>query len=406
MSSPTRPTTPGTEPDFPGARSARCPFDPPQQHTEWRQSAGLQKVRLANGQTAWAVSRYEDAKHVLSDPRFSADGRRYPQLLNADDTSAPAAFPRMDDPEHARIRRTLTGEFTVRRIESMRPFVREVVHRFADEFAAAGPPNDLVTGYALPIPSLVISQLLGVPYEKDHELFQSCATTLQHMHSTTEQKKAAKRQLFTYLVELVERKQDQPGDDLISRLLEQYATTGELTPHMIAMNSMIILHAGHETTANMIGLGTLALLQNPDQADIIRDTDDPKTLATAVEELLRYLSIAQDMVLRVATEDLTIGGQAVKEGDMLTLNLPSANRDGIFRNADELDLHRHTRGHLAFGYGIHQCLGQALARVELQEALPAILRRLPNLKLAIPLEQVKFRSDMSAYGVHELPLTW
>ncbi|MBP2328379.1 cytochrome P450 [Kibdelosporangium banguiense] len=194
----------------------------------------------------------------------------------------------------------------------------------------------------------------------------------------------------------------EPVDDAAERV-----ATGELTVPEVAMNGMVLLFAGHETTANMIGLATLALLENPGKAARIRDTDDPAVVGSAVEELLRYLSIAQDMILRVAAEDLTIGGQLVRAGDLLTVNLPAANRDPAFLDqADDFDVDRNTRGHLAFGYGVHQCLGQNLARAELQIALPALLRRLPNLRLAIPLEEVRFRHDMSAYGVHELPVMW
>ncbi|MBB5779287.1 cytochrome P450 [Nonomuraea jabiensis] len=225
--------------------------------------------------------------------------------------------------------------------------------------------------------------------------------------ASPQEKGEASGALFAYLLGLVERKEREPGDDLISRLLTERVATGQLSREEAAMNGMILLFARHETTANMIGLGTLALLQNPDQAARIRDTDDPAVVANAVEELLRYLSIAQDMIVRVATEDLTIGGHLIRAGEAVTVNLPDANRDTVFLDQpDTVDLARNTRGHLAFGYGVHQCLGQNLARVELQVALPALLRRLPGLRLAVPLEEVKFRHDKSAYGVHELPVAW
>ncbi|MFI6693631.1 cytochrome P450 [Streptomyces sp. NPDC050433] len=409
MSTATGQTQPndGTDlPDYPGARSSRCPFDPPPVQAGWRRANGLTQVRLSNGRIAWAVTRYDDVKQLLGDPRLSADGHRYPQLMETQQHGQPQAFPRMDDPEHSRIRRTLTGEFTVKRVEAMRPHVRSLVDRFLEELIAAGSPADLVRAYALPIPSLVISLLLGVPYD-DHTFFQTRSATLMRKGTPQEERKAASGELFGYLLELVKRKEREPGDDLISRLItERVVTTGELTHHDVAMNSMVILHAGHETTANMIALGTLALLENPEQAARIRDTDDPKVVATAVEELLRYLTIAQDMLVRVATEDIIVGGHLVREGEMLVSGLPSANRDGVFGTADALDLDRDAQGHVAFGYGVHQCLGQSLARVELQEALPALLRRLPDLRLAVPLEEVRFRHDMVVYGVHELPVAW
>lgn len=393
-------------PTFPGVRSQRCPFDPPANYADWRREDGLQRANLWNGSTAWVVSRYEDVRAVMADPRISADSRLYPVLNPSTQMGQPHAFPRMDDPDHARLRRMLTGEFTVKRTAAMRPEIERMVDHFLDEMISRGQPADLVRDYALPLPSLVISLLLGVPYE-EHEFFQTHSATMNYANATAEEKGAAGKALFGYLFGLVERKQREPGDDLISRLLAERVATGELSAQEVAMNGMILLFAGHETTANMISLATLALLENPEKAARIRDADDPALVANAVEELLRYLTIAQDMILRVATEDMTIGGQLVRAGELLTVNLPAANRDPSFLDqADDLDLDRNPRGHLAFGYGVHQCLGQNLARLELQVALPALLRRLPGLRLAIGLEEVRFRHDMSAYGVHELPVLW
>jgi cytochrome P450 len=261
--------------------------------------------------------------------------------------------------------------------------------------------------FALPIPSLVISVMLGVPYS-DHAFFQHHSDTVNNAAATTQDKQASQGALFGYLLELVGRKEREPGDDIISRLLAEHVATGDLGRESVAMNGIILLVAGHETTANMLGLGTLALLENPEQAARIRDTDDPRLIANAVEELLRYLTIAQDMVVRMALEDVTIGGQLVKAGEGLIMSLPAANRDAaMFEQADTLDIdRRNARMHVAFGYGIHQCLGQALARAELQIALPALLRRLPDLRLAVPIEQLRFREGLSTYGVHELPVAW
>lgn len=395
-------------PDFPGTRSGRCPFDPPTEYAQWRLGQGLQRVRTSHGRSAWVVSRFEDAKVVLNDPRFSADAHRFPQLVNSSQGAGQMqVFPRMDDPEHARIRRMFTGEFTVKRVEALRPRIRELINGLLDEMTGQGQePTDLVRAYALPVPSLVISLLLGVPYE-DHPFFQKHSAVLTYREASRDEKIAARDALFAYVLDLVERKESEPGDDLISRLIVERVATGELSRQELAVNCKTLLFAGHETTASMIGLGTLALLENPEQAARVRDTDDPKLVAGTVEELLRYLSIVQEFIHRVATEDLTLGGQRVRAGDLLTVNLPAANRDAHFDAPDVFDIHRTTPGgHLAFGHGIHQCLGQTLARVEMQEALSMLLRRLPALRLAVPLEEVKFRHDMATFGVHELPVTW
>lgn len=393
-------------PDFPGTRDARCPFDPPAAYADWRRGQGLQRVRMLNGRAAWAVTRYDDVKEGLSDPRVSADGRRFPELVSSDEKERPAAFPRMDDPGHARIRRMLTGEFTVKRVEAMRPKIRDLVDSVLDDMIAKGErPTDLVSAYALPIPSLVISLLLGVPYE-DHAFFQKHSAIINHSEASPQEMQTASGALFGYLADLVRRKEDEPGDDLVTRLLNDRVATGQLSPRELAMNAMILLHAGHDTTANVIALGTFALLSHPEQAAKLRDADDPKMIERAVEELLRYLTISQDMLVRIATEDLTIGGQLVRAGETLTFSLPSANRDTIFPAAGVLDFDRDTRGHVVFGYGVHGCLGQNLARVELQEALPALLRRLPGLRLAVAPQEVELRHTMATFGVHALPVTW
>ena len=392
-------------PVFPGDRSARCPFNPPAEYDGWRAEAGLRQASW-NGHTVWVVSRYEDIKAAMADPRISAEALALQSNGAHEGPNAPDIFPRMDDPEHARLRRMLTKDFTVKRINAMRPQIEEMANDFIDTMVATGAPGDLVPDYALPIPSLVISLLLGVPYT-DHDFFQSVTATMMRKDAPREEKAKASRQFFGYMLELVARKEREPADDLMTRLVHEHVLTGELRRETAAMNGVILLNAGHETTANMIALGTAALLEHPDQAAVLRDSDDPVVIANAVEELLRYLTIVHSLVARVAKEDLEIGGQLVKAGEGLVMNLPAGNWDPGFAGTPEtLDFGRAARGHVAFGYGVHQCLGQTLARAELQIALPTLLRRLPGLRLALPLEEIRFRNDMSIYGVHELPVVW
>jgi cytochrome P450 len=360
-----------------------------------------------NGHTVWSVNRYDDIKFAMSDPRVSANTLGFLQGSgNHEGPGAPDVFPRMDDPEHSRLRRMLTKDFTVKRVNAMRPEIEEMAHGFIDAMVAKGQPADLVSDYALPIPSLVISVLLGVPYS-DHEFFQAITGTLMNMTVPQEEKTRASAEFFGYMMELVARKEREPGDDLISRVIRDHVHAGQVRRETVAMNGVILLNAGHETTANMIALGTAALLDNPAALARIRDTDDSDVVANAVEELLRYLTIVHSLVARVATEDVEIGGQLVKAGEGLIINLPAGNWDEAFVEQPEiLDIDRPARGHVAFGYGVHQCIGQSLARAELQIALPTLLRRLPGLRLAEPLERLRFRNDMSIYGLHALPVAW
>ncbi|WP_326759025.1 cytochrome P450 [Streptomyces phaeochromogenes] len=392
-------------PPFPGVRSARCPFDPPTDYAAWREGEGLRRA-LWRGEPMWVVSRFADIREALGDPRLSADDRTpgFPVPAPAGSEVA-QSFVRMDDPEHIRLRRMLTGEFTVKRMERLRPLIQEQVDHFLEQMISQRSPADLVSAYAFPIPSMVISLMLGVPYE-DHEHFQEHSATIVRSDATEEEKQAATMALAGYMYELAARKQHEPADDLISRQLQRVAA-GEISHDTVVVNGMALLVAGHETTANMIALSTLALLEQPDELARIRDTDDPAVVANAVEELLRYLTIVQDGIFRVATEDVTVGGQLVRAGEALLMNLPAGNRDATFSaTPDTFDADRTTRGHLAFGYGTHQCLGQPLARVELQIALPALLRRLPDLRLAMPLDQIAFRNNTITYGPHVLPVAW
>ncbi|XKK61297.1 cytochrome P450 [Streptomyces sp. ARC32] len=399
-------------PAFPQERSTRCPFDPPAAYRDWRQTAGLRKARLWDGSQVWMVTRYEDIRTALRDPRVSADVRHpgFPRVAPGSRIPGPedeVGFARTDDPRHAEHRRMLTRFFTVKSTESMRQDIEDVVSGNLDRMTAHGRSADLVAEFALPVPSEVIARLLDVPYE-DHVFFQENARKLFDLTLSAAEVRAASQALAAYLLQHLERKEREPGDDLLSRLVTERIVTGELTRRQAVPMAMALLVAGHETTATMIALGTLVLLRHPDQLALVRDTDDPRVVAGAVEEILRHLTIADNVIVRVAGEDLTIGGQLVRAGEGLVFSLPSGNRDEAFlgTDADALDIRRPATGHLAFGYGPHQCLGQNLARVELQIALPALLRRLPDLRLAIPFEDVAFRRNTALYGLNELPVTW
>jgi cytochrome P450 len=312
----------------------------------------------------------------------------------------------MDDPEHARLRRMVTGMFAIRQVEALRPSIQRIVDERIEALLAGPRPVELVESFALPVPSLVICRLLGVPYA-DHEFFQRRTRVLVIRDQAVERVTAAQDELTEYLDGVIAHKLAEPAEDLLSRLAVEHVATGELSRREAALMAMLLLLAGHETTANMIALGTLALLEHADQLAAVRDTDDPALIARAVEELLRYLTIAHSGRRRIALEDIEIDGQTIHAGDGIVLAGDAANRDeDPFPGPDRLDVHRDARGHVAFGFGVHQCLGQPLARVELQVVYGTLYRRIPGLRLAVPLEQIPFKHDSNVYGVYELPVTW
>ncbi|MFC4007641.1 cytochrome P450 [Nonomuraea purpurea] len=390
---------------YPMARQR--PFDPPDEVTHLRQQGAIHRLTYADGHQGWLVTGHAAARAVLAHDRFSARPEHMHPLipLKRNQSGMPMAVPpgmflRMDAPEHSRYRKLLTGQFTVRRMKLLTPRIAEITDEHLDAMAAAGGPLDLVQEFALPIPSLVICELLGVPYE-DRAQFQDDSKALANLETGRADVDAAMGRIAAFLLDLVLRQREEPADDLISGLIE----TGELTDEELTTIAFLLLIAGHETTANMLGLGTYALLTNPGQLAALRD--DPSVVDNGIEELLRYLSIIHLGPARTALEDIEIEGTLVKAGETVAVNVPAVNRDSSrFPDGDRLDVTRPTSGHISFGHGIHQCLGQQLARVEMRIALPALLRRFPGLRLAVTPEEVPMRTDAAAYGVHRLPVTW
>lgn len=259
--------------------------------------------------------------------------------------------------------------------------------------------------FALPIPSMVICRLLGVPYA-DHEFFE--VNSAKSLDTSIDEAEAslAGAAVYTYITEMVAAKIREPGDDLISRLAA-HVDSGDISTATAALTGFIMLQAGHETTASMIALGTLTLLQHPETFELLSHTEDAAVVDNVVDELMRYLSIVHSLVERIVVEDMELGGQQLRAGDLLLINIPAGNWDPEFaENPEVFDIHRNTRGHVGFGYGIHQCIGLNLARLELQIALPSLARRMPDLRLAIPAEQLKFKGAHAIYGIDELPVTW
>ncbi|WP_405641259.1 cytochrome P450 [Streptomyces uncialis] len=396
-------TTTDDLPTLPTDRHTGCPFDPPEGLTALSDEP-MRRMRYADGHVGRLVTGHAAARAILADPRFSS---RY-ELLHLPEPmeGMPGQIPPapigdiigLDAPEHTRYRRLLTGRFTVRRMRQLTERVERFTKECLDAMEEAGPTADLVEAFAQPVPALVICELLGVPYS-DRERFQSQVATLFDQTADAGAKGDAHTALLQYLGELVLAKRAEPTDDLLSDL-----TTSDLTDEELAGIGGLLLAAGLDTTANMLALGTFALLSNPDQLDALRA--DPGLAAQTVEELLRYLSVA-DPLLRSALEDVEVDGTLIKAGETVTVSVQAVNRDPRrFPDPDRLDIRRKATGHLAFGHGVHQCLGQQLARVEMAVAFPALLARFPTLRLAVPPREVPLRERSNIYGVVSLPVTW
>jgi cytochrome P450 len=391
-----------------------CPFDPPAEYKRLQDEEPVSRLVLPGRSPGWLLSRYEDVRTLLADPRTSSrrgfwlnpipqppEARELPRVR-------PGQFLRLDPPEHTRYRRLLTGQFTVRRMNALVPRIEQIVADHLDamaKMADISQPVDLVENFALPVPSLVICELLGVPYA-DRALFQHLSRTLFTLTADGSTLLQTRRELYGYMLGLVRAKRLQPGDDLLSGLIaREDDPEGTLSDEELVHIGNLLLIAGHETTANMLAVGTLALLEHPEQLAALRA--DPSLIDQAVEELLRYLTIVQFGLMRDATEDFEVGGQCIRAGEPVVASLAAANRDPQqFPDPDVLDLSRQYSPHLAFGHGIHQCLGQQLARIEMRVGFTALLERFPSLRLAVPLDQIRMRDDAFVYGVHELPVTW
>lgn len=389
--------------DFPLPRTD--PMAPPPAYSILREGPPRQ-VRLAHGSTPWLLTRYADVQAALVDPRLSADSRNpgLPQVVPLPPGPSRVSFLRMDDPEHGKLRRMLTPEFSLRRIQALRLGIERTVNELVDGMLRQGPPVDLIDVLALPLPSLVICELLGVPYE-DHEFFQAKSKVIASAADSPESVVEAYAQMSIYLDGLVTTKEQDPGDDLLGRAVRDYVATGELAHEELVAMTRLLLIAGHDTTANMLGLAVLTLLRTPDQMELLRA--GPKRLPAAVDELMRFLSISQAGMVRVVTGDVEIGGQQLLTGDGVLFALPAANHDEqAFADAGRFDIGRDAHRHLGFGFGAHQCLGRSLAKLELEVALGTVLRRLPDLRLAVDLDELRFRQDSFVYGVEKLPVRW
>ncbi|MFI0423194.1 cytochrome P450 [Spongiactinospora sp. 9N601] len=396
--------------DFPVQRS--CPFAPPAEYEKLRDEAPVVRGKLPGGEV-WLVTRWAEARQVLSDATISTapstPGNALvamsaepppPEVLEAQAEQGRGFFIDMDPPEHSVYRKLLIPEFSYRRIKELRPGIQATVDRLIDDMLAQGTEADLVEAFGLPMPSLVICQLLGVPYS-EREFFQS-RTRRMLTDEDEAGRTAAVGELRGFLSGLVAEAEKAPGDDLLGRLV-----TARAVPHEDMVGMMfLLLVAGHETTANMIPLSVLSLLRHPDQ--LRQAIDDPSLWPGAVEELLRFHSIVDWVAFdRATTQEIEIGGRKIGAGEGVLVLGASANRDErVFPDPDRLDIRREARPHVAFGYGVHQCLGQNLARAELEIALRTLFERVPGLRVDTPDEELSFKYTAPIFGMNALPVSW
>jgi cytochrome P450 len=395
---------------FPPKRDPRCPLRPPAALLE-RNEQPLQKVKQWDGLEPWLITRYEDVRAVLNDRRFSADPRKpgYPEKTEAYGASVgqDRNLRTMDPPEHGEQKRMLVRDFTVKRVEEMRPAIQARVDTLIDDMLAKGPPADIVTDFAIPIPTMVICEILGVPY-KDRDLFKENTEICMSSDHPAEEALAAGNRLSDYLDTLIDEKGERPQNDLLSRLVVDQLRTGAATRKEVIEMARLVLIAGHDTTANMVALGTLALLEYPDQAEILKGPLSPAEMSTAVSELFRWVNVTHTGRRRVATEDVVVGGQLIRAGEGIIIMTSIADRDEhVFPEADKLDLRRaNARSCMAFGAGDHRCMGAYLSQAEMEIAFGTLWKRIPTLKLAVASETLQFREEGVVYGVRSLPVTW
>ncbi|MFE3764807.1 cytochrome P450 [Streptomyces sp. NPDC059104] len=372
-----------------------------------RSTEPVVRVRMPYGGDAWLLTRHADIKKASADPRLS--------MHAGADRDVPRAAPRTLDsvglmgmpPEtHARLRRLVSRAFTARRVAALRPRITEITHRLIDELVAAGGPADLVQGLALPLPTAVICEMLGIPHEDRHVFRAFTEALMSASRYTEEQVAAAAEEYADYLRGYVALRRAHPEDDLLSALIEAHDEGEALSENELLMLTGGMLIGGHETTAGQLA-GHVALLL----ADRTRYEElcaRPDLVPTAVEELLRVVPLWSSVgPTRIATEDIEIGGVTIRAGEAVVYSLASANRDeSVFEDADALALDRETNPHIAFGQGPHYCLGAPLARAELQCALEALTSRLPGLRLAVPAPDLAWHEGMLVRGLVELPVTW
>lgn len=389
---------------------------PSDQYVELRAGAPLARITLPSGRTAWLITRYEHVRGFLANPNVTTS-RLHPNfpfylpLSRKLREDVNASLMSLDPPEHTVLTRMVIPEFTHKRAQKLRPRVQKIVDEHVTTMLNGDRPADLVEALCRPVASQVICEVIGVPYH-DREIFHSTSKVMASRTSSSKERDEADATLRGYLSDLVAVKAKEaeepgavPGDHLIGRVIAKNQEQRVLGLDDIAALCVSLLSAGHETTANVMSLGTVLLLENPEQLAAIRA--DPSRTPGAVEEILRHTSITDPSGLRVALADIEVGDMVVRKGDAVVVSTAAANwDDSVFAHPEKLDFDRDAGHQLAFGHGIHRCVAQNLARVEIEIVFNTLFARIPGLRLAAPVEELSFKDGALLYGIHTLPVTW
>jgi cytochrome P450 len=375
-------------------------LDPVAELGALRAAEPVSRMKLPFGLRAWLVTGYEEARTVLANaPAFSSDFSNLVGTVGITAEQNPGGLGFTDPPDHTRLRKLLTPEFTGHRLRRLAPRIDAIVADQLDEMEAAaadGERVDLVQSFALPIPSLAICELLGVPYS-DREEFQRLSTTRFDLLGGVTGSLGAISESMEYLLKIVQRQREEPGDGLLGRLVREHGD--DLSDHELAGLADGLLTGGLETTTSMLALGTIVLMRHPETREPIRESDE--AVDAFVDELLRYLTVVQVAFPRFAKRRVQLGGATIEEGDIVLCSLSAANRDG---GLDDFDPGRDPRPHLAFGHGLHRCIGAELARMELRAAYPALVRRFPDIRLDAEPSELPYRKLSFVFGVDRLPV--
>jgi cytochrome P450 len=386
----------------------RCPFAPPKQYAALREEDPVARVSMPTGREVWLATRYADVRALLADPRISADIRHvnFPAFSEAEHEIGARLRPflRTDAPDHTRYRRMLQPEFTMRKARAMRPAVQAIADGLIDDMLALPAPADFITHYANAMSTSVICVLLGIPAE-NLEFFRDVTRVSGSRTSTQDEVAAALGKLFGLISDLIALRREEPGEDLLSQLVTDHLVPGNITHQELLSVIGITINGGRVSSTSMIALSTLKLLQRPDLAAQLRGK--PELVSRAVEEFLRVASVSDALPARVATADIELPGRTIPAGDGVFGLLAAANHDpDVFADPERIDFHRPSNRHMAFGHGPHQCIGQNVARLELEIALETLLRRVPTLRLATPYEEVEFMPDAHTFGVERMLVAW